>query len=343
MLRHVIAPVRFFSQISNEILRHPRLSSDAARILTWQLSLPQDADESLSRTAERAGIKKAAFNRAKSQLKEEGYVHEWRQQGLRGLWTTVQLVSSVPLTAEEAATVRDGRPTAVCPAAGQPRGPVAGRHPGKTPEGNTSTPPPPFPPAPIPAVEATPGAEATPDAEAAAQEQSQEQPQTQSQPQPQPQTARETSDEARELLDGITALDPRLTVPRGMLPQLVTLVSQWLTLGHTVDDVRAEIGRSLPGRSQAIHRPGGLLRYVLREPRPVPLPAPHRTPPRVTRMRECAGAHVQPRLFAPAGDEELCAACRQGGTPERDRYTASTARGAAAVRAGLSERPALRR
>ncbi|MFJ1545305.1 hypothetical protein [Streptomyces sp. NPDC088246] len=284
--------------MSNEILRHPRLSSDAVRILTWQLSLPQDTDESLSRTADRAGIKKGAFNRAKAQLKEEGYVHEWRQQGLRGLWTTVQLVSSVPLTAEEALAARDGRPTVACPAAGQPRGRVTGRHPEKTPEGNTSD----LPPRSAPEPEAERG--------------------------------------ARELVDSLTALDARLTVPRGMVPQLVALASEWLTLGHTADDVRADIRRSLPGQGQAIHRPGGLLRYVLREPSPVTPPTPP-TPPappsRLSLMRECAGPHVQPLLFTPVGDEELCGSC-QSAAPQRESAAAATVRGAAAVRAGMPGR-----
>ncbi|MDK0522000.1 hypothetical protein [Streptomyces sp. ML-6] len=325
MLRHVIAPLRHFSQISNEILRHPRLSSDAVRILTWQLSLPPGAAESLSRTATRAGIGKGAFNRAKAQLKGEGFVHEWRQQGLRGLWSTVQLVSSVPLTAEEALAVRNGRPTAAertehptaaCPAAGEPKGRGAGRHPEKTTVGNTSTPPPPPPPP------ADSGSE----------------PGSESECEP------ERDREARELVDSITALDPRLTVPRGMVPQLVALASEWLSLGHTADDVRGQVRRGLPGRERAIHRPGGLLRYLLSEPGPVTPPtAPSATPapppPRLPAMRECAGPrHMQPMLFTPEGDEELCAVCRDASPLQESAAVAATARGAAAVRAGLAGR-----
>ncbi|MFB7952161.1 hypothetical protein [Streptomyces sp. NPDC056045] len=236
-------------------------------------------------------------------------MHEWRQQGLRGLWSTVQLVSSVPLTAEEALAVRngrptaamcDGRPTAVCPAAGEPKGRAAGRHPEKIPAGNTSIPPRPAVPAP------------------------------------------ERDREARELVTGITALDPRLTVPRGMVPQLVALASEWLDLGHTADDVRDRVRRGLPGRERAIHRPGGLLRYLLSEPEPVtpPVTPPLASqPPRPAAMRECAGPHhVQPMLFAPEGDEELCAMCRDASPVGESAAMAATARGAAAVRAGLSGR-----
>jgi hypothetical protein len=125
MLRHAIAPARFFTQVPNDIIRHPRLSSDAVRLLTWQLSLPEGADEALSRTAARAGIGKCAFLRAKGELKAEGYLHEWREQGVRGLWSTVQLVSNVPLTGEEAAAVRAPASAAVrAPASAAVRAPA---------------------------------------------------------------------------------------------------------------------------------------------------------------------------------------------------------------------------
>ncbi|MCC3768583.1 hypothetical protein K6I34_000495, partial [Streptomyces sp. UNOC14_S4] len=127
MLRHAIAPARFFSQVPNEIIRHPRLSSDAVRLLSWQLSLPEGADQPLSETAKRAGIKKAGFIRAKRELAAEGYLHEWRRQGTDGRWATTQLISNVPLSAEDAAAVRDGRPAAGIPTAGGPEGRAVGR------------------------------------------------------------------------------------------------------------------------------------------------------------------------------------------------------------------------
>ncbi|MFF2190258.1 hypothetical protein [Streptomyces sp. NPDC058155] len=272
MLRHVIPPARFFSQVSNDIIRHPRLSSDAVRLLTWQLSLPLDAKESLSRTATRAGIKKGAFLRAKGQLKAEGYVHEWRQQGVRGLWSTVQLVSSVPLSEAEAAAARGGgvpvvAPAVSSPAAGRPTGRAAGRHPENTPKGNTSH---------------------HQESEAACDV---------------------ACDEAREAVTDLHRLDRRLRVPRGMLPQLAALASQWLARGHTADGVRTEIRRSLPAGDTCIHSPGGLVRYILREPVAVHVPPPAPVP-RVAQMRECESErHVQPLLFRPVADEAMCPAC----------------------------------
>ncbi|MCC2279113.1 hypothetical protein LKL35_27345 [Streptomyces sp. ET3-23] len=142
MHRHAIPPARFFSQVPNEIIRHPRLSSDAVRLLLWQLSLPDSASEPLYESAQRAGIKKAAFNRAKGQLLTEGYLHEWRRQDGSGRWSRPQVISNVPLTADEAIAVRDGHvreplPTAPKPAVGEPSPRAVGRSPENT-EGNTS-------------------------------------------------------------------------------------------------------------------------------------------------------------------------------------------------------------
>lgn len=130
MLRHAIAPARFFTQVPNEILRHPRLSPAAVRLLLWQLSLPEGVDQPLWQTAQQAGIKKTAFVRAKRELIAEGYVHEWSRQGTAGRWATTQLVSNGPLTAEEALAVRrekEGEPSPVEPAVGEPDAPSVGR------------------------------------------------------------------------------------------------------------------------------------------------------------------------------------------------------------------------
>jgi hypothetical protein len=293
MLRHVIAPVRFFSQLSNEIIRHPRLSSDAVRLLTWQLSLPLDSRQSLSETAARAGIKKCAFQNAKEQLKAEGYVHEWREQAERGHWRTRQLVSSTPLSSHDAARVRDEvitpAPTVGQPAVGEPTGRVVGGHPGNPLELNT--------------------------------------------PQPSPAQLAE----ARQVVDRLERLDPRLRVPRGMLPELAALASDWLAAGFDVDGVREGIRRQLPSRGTEVHHPGGLVRYVLRDVPPLeatPEPPP---PPRVASMIECAGdRHIQPLLFRPVADEDQCPACRQARAEDHAPGEASVAvRGAAAVRAAL--------
>ncbi|MGW4272813.1 hypothetical protein ACWEGQ_10720 [Streptomyces seoulensis] len=286
MYRHHIAPARGFTQFSNDLLRHPRLSSDAIRLLTWQ------------------------------QLKEEGYVHERRVQGPGGLWVTQQLVSNVPLSAAEAAkllgrepigpagpsdvvrTVR-AAPVPACadsaspqlapsprkPAAGAPTPRPADGHPEKDPEGNTSHRP----------------AEPRPEAEGLVAG-------------------------ARVLVAAFPQLSPDLRrVPRAMHGELVRLTIRWLAAGHTAGDIRTHILRGLPDDGTTVHRPGGLLRYLLREVPPV-VPAAHRPrlhrPPaaRLAGLRECEGDHVQATLFRPLGDETRCSRClgRGRSTDARD-------------------------
>ncbi|MYW68468.1 hypothetical protein GTY65_30985 [Streptomyces sp. SID8379] len=285
MLRHAIPPTGSFSQVPNHLIRHPRLSADALRLLLWQLSLPADARDSLSKTAEKAGLGKCAFLRAKRQLKAEGHLHEWRTQGDRGRWETVQLVSSTPLSAEEAVVVRDGEPAGgnpagASPAVGEPTRRAVGRHPGQDPGDNTSNPP---------APEAGEAGEVG------------------------------DGDPAAQFVAGLPELDARLRIPRSMVAELAARVRDWFGRGHTAASLWQHIRRNLPGRLGWIERPGGLLRYVLADVPPVAvaeavhIPVQRQAPvPRVSRMRECEGdGHVQATLFLPGGDDEtLCGACR---------------------------------
>ncbi|WP_426404003.1 hypothetical protein ACN9M0_20415 [Streptomyces sp. R-07] len=286
--RHFNAPSRAFTQFSHEIIRHPRLGSDAVRLLTWQLSLPQGARESLSRTAERARIGACAFTRAKRQLKEEGFVHERRVQIGGGRWVTQQLVSSSPLTAEHAAKLLAGAPVPPVQAAPSPRKPAVGApvvdqpvpsstdgHPKKDPAEDTSN---------LPA-----------DAEA----ESEESPRL---------------EEARALVGALPLLSPALRhIPPGMREELARLAARWLDAGHTSTDIHEHIQRCLPGTGTPVHRPGGLVRYLLRDVPARSLP-PQRTSDesisaRLRGTRECTGDHTQTTLFRPVADETLCTAC----------------------------------
>lgn len=306
--RHHIAPPRAYTQLSHDIIRHPRLSSDAVRLLTWQLSLPQGARESLSHTAERANIGACAFTRAKRQLKDEGFVHERRVQGPGGHWSTQQLVSNVPLTAAEAAKILgrmpvspQAAPSPLIPAVGDPTTPPTDGYPNKTPVENTSHQPP-KPPAPAP----DPEPEALP------------------------------LEEAQALTAAYPHLSPALRhIPRAMHSELTHLTARWLAAGHTPTAIRTHILRALPDDGTLVHRPGGLLRHLLRELPPVPeptpqAPAPDSPPPtgpsgprlssRLTGTRECAGHHVQPMLFRPLADETLCPRCT-GPAPDNPHRT----------------------
>lgn len=304
--RHHIAPPRAFTQFAHDLIRHPRLSSDAVRLLTWQLSLPEGARESLSRTAERARIGACSFTRAKRQLKEEGFVHERRLQGPGGHWVTQQLVSNVPLSAAEAAKVLARMPVHApsaaasaqvapgprIPAVGDPTPRPTDGHPRKDPEGNTSHRP------------------AEPDGTARETPEAAEEPE-----------APGTPDGSRALVAALPGLSPDLRrIPRGMYDELARLVSAWLAAGHTPVGIRTHILRGLPDDGTPVHRPGGLLRYLLRDVPPAPGPgtapadehpasAPARRSNRLAALRECEGDHVQATLFRPVGDETLCRRC----------------------------------
>ncbi|MEW1659023.1 hypothetical protein [Streptomyces sp. NPDC093707] len=333
MLRHAIAPARFFSQVPNEIIRHPRLSSDAVRLLTWQLSLPDGADGPLSVTARRAGIKKSAFIRAKRELSAEGYLHEWRRQGPTGRWSTVQLVSNVPLGPAEAAEVREGRPTGGIPAAGQPTGRAVGRSLENTVE-NT-----PHPPAPdqrqlddqahaLGDPAHTGGQEggrpqnddATPAQEAAAAAA----------------MPRELAERAVQALAAVSRAERRLRLGGRELRQLAPLAGTWLQRGATAGDIRNALVSGLP---ETVHWPAALVRDRLVRKMPDAPPFAYRratgasakppVTPSVAAMRECAGEHLQPLLFRPVAEERRCAACRSE-PPE----TATADDGPAPVSAG---------
>ncbi|UQI48446.1 hypothetical protein M1P56_31055 [Streptomyces sp. HU2014] len=284
MLRHVIAPERFFSQVPNDILRHPRLSAAAVRLLTWQLSLPGDADTSLSETAAQAGIKKTAFIRAKRELIAEGYVHEWRRQSARGRWATTQLVSNVPLSAEEALCLRDGfPPTVAVPAVGQPTPPSVGHHPHNTQE-NTENPL--SQPSPEPAVTATDGV-------------------------PHPLIER-----GGLVIASVSHRDRRLRLTGRDVQQLAALAGEWLLRGATVKDLREALTDGLPDR---VHSPVALIRnrLIRKMPDVASFAAQASAPPPAPQpLRDCAGGCA--RVFRPVAGETRCRDCRREAAEERE-------------------------
>ncbi|MBB5117080.1 hypothetical protein [Streptomyces eurocidicus] len=305
MLRHVIAPARFFSQVPNDLVRHPRLSANAVRLLIWQLSLPDGAaSQPLSVTGERAGIKNATFTRAKRELAAEGYLHEWRAQGEDGRWATRQLVSNVPLTAEDALRVRDGGqpadsgapapattsppPTPPNPAAGEPTPRSVGR-PHKKKEENTSHPPHPL------------------------------------------------AERGAQALAAVSHTERRLRLSGRDVARLAPLAAEWLLRGATLTDLREALTHGLPER---VHSPAGITRDRLlrkmpdRDTGPATPPVP---PPQPLRL--CTGGCG--RMMRPVSDETRCRDCRlkaTGGTASAgapDGAVAATLRGAAAVRESL--------
>ncbi|NYV73200.1 hypothetical protein, partial [Streptomyces sp. UH6] len=279
--RHFIAPLRAYTPFSNEIIRHPRLGSDAHRILTWQLSLPADAGQLLSETAKRCRIGAVAFQRAKRELIEEGFLHERRLQGPGGLWFTQQIVSGEPLSATEAGEIfgrmpvgRKGvarvfpqaGPSDGVPAVGEPGGRRTGGYPSEEdlvektsnhPAGAGGS-----WAAPAPEPEPEPELHAVPDAYEP-EVQAEPQPQDQPPSEPEPEAAPELQQEAREFVRALPRLTPDLYgVPVAIRQELTGLVLRWLEAGHGVGDVRAHLLCGMPADGSVVRRPGGLVRYL---------------------------------------------------------------------------------
>ncbi|MFR9673234.1 hypothetical protein [Streptomyces sp. TR02-1] len=329
MLRHVIPPAHSYAQIPNAILRHPRLSSDAKTLLTWQLSLPPGEKQCLSDTARRAGIKKCAFQKAKRQLLEEGFLHQWTTRVDGGRFVTVQLVSNTALDPGEALAVRDGDravhgaalpgrgadvpPGAARPTAGGPTGPPVGRPPKRN-TGRKTTPPtgpgtepaggPPQSVSPDPDVRSGTGRDGVP----------QDAPADDAAPASAPHAA------AEALLLSLRRIDPQLAMPVRTARSWAPLAAKWLASGLSELRIRQALTDGLADA----RRPLGALRWRLQHALPeVPAPVAARAPtapapePRVARMRECLARHTQPRLFTPppGSDETLCPDCRAPDEP----------------------------
>lgn len=296
MLRHAIAPAHSFAQIPNVILRHPRLSSDAKNLLNWQLSLPSDEKQCLSETAAKAGIRKCAFQKAKRQLLDEGFLHEWTVRKDGGRFATVQLIANTALSAKEALAVRDGlrptpggarltagaeerkRPSAAEPAAGEPTGPSVGRQPQENTRENTSQ----------PTGSVHESAAEVPGGLAAAE----------------------------ALLLSVAKLDPQFAMSARTARRWAPLMAKWLDSGLSPLRIRHTLTEGL----ESARKPLGALRWRLEHalpevpPPPAPSPAEPAAPApevRVSGMRECEGSHTYPRLFTPppGSDEKLCSAC----------------------------------
>ncbi|WP_217222076.1 hypothetical protein [Streptomyces anulatus] len=126
MLWHAIAPSRRYTKASHDVVRHPRLSSDAKVLILYVQGLPDGGtDLALSEHARKLDIKGRAYQRAKEQLLQSGFVHERRVVGERGRWVTQQVFSNVPLADAEVSPLWCGvgvapSPSARFPTVGQP-------------------------------------------------------------------------------------------------------------------------------------------------------------------------------------------------------------------------------
>ncbi|MEV6259482.1 hypothetical protein AB0M42_01755 [Streptomyces sp. NPDC051784] len=291
MLWNVIAPSRGYTKAANELVRTPRLSSDAKILLLYVQGLPDDRrDVALSEHARTLGITGRAYQKAKKLLVTCGYLHEWRRQGGRGFWTTEQLLSNVPLTPEQATGARAGKsatspeapivsPGERYPTVGEPGSrDIGGQKPEEEERGKNT----PHPPTETHAEET--GLEPS-EAESA---------------------------EAERVLLSLrhTHRSLRLGVPEAR--KLVKLAVVWLRRGVTAAEMRRVLTGDLPGKG--VRSAVGFLRHRLlakMPEEPAPVPPPVQAPP-VPPLRSCT-APGDEHLFRPLPgeeDETLCGPCR---------------------------------
>lgn len=313
MLRHVIAPPAGWTKAPHTLVRDRRMNSDAKILLLYVQGLPATAtDRPLSELARKLDMKGLPYQRAKKQLVEHGYVHEWRSQGDGGRWRTDQLFTNTPLTSAEARIVR----AAMEPDGGRPPESVAAPLPDLV-----AAPPPPstrYPTVGGPTPRTAGGYEPEedhsdrttphPPSEAERPRKRAAAPEPDSvEAVPAPHPASQLAKAERLLLSlRHTRRDLLLGVREARA--LAVEAVKWLEGGLPEGDLRQALLADPP--ENGVRSAVGFLRHRLIRKCPVtPLPAPPPAPP-VRELTACAGPGGE-HLFRPLGDETECVDCRR--------------------------------
>ncbi|MET7339883.1 hypothetical protein ACIOEZ_01030 [Streptomyces sp. NPDC087866] len=287
MLRHAISPSYGYVKAAHDIVRHSRLSSDAKLLILYVQGLPERrTGEALSDHAKKLGIKGRAYQKAKGQLKEAGFVHEWRRQGERGLWVTDQLFSNVPLTDEEARRCREAETRAVpgerLPAVGDPGSRPVGGHPPAVEDCGENYPHPPS--------EAPASAPARPEPEEPADELA-------------PPDAEVAV--AESVLASLRHASPQLHLGVREARSLAGAAADWLRRGVKAAELRLALVSELP--ADGVRSAYGFVRHRLVQKLPeVPVPAAPVVAPR--QPVPCEGDGPE-HVFRPRADQTVCGPC----------------------------------
>ncbi|MFF1921297.1 hypothetical protein ACFVW8_12075 [Streptomyces sp. NPDC058221] len=322
MLFHAIPPSYGYVKASHAVIRHPRLGNDAKVLITYVQGLPPGrADQALSDHAKRIGITGRAYQRAKEQLKKDGFVFEWRRQGDGGLWVTDQVVSNVPLSADEARRFRDARaespqvgPSSHYPAVGHPGTRSAGGYlPTDEEREKNSSHPPSKAAEEFEAAGEVETAEATEAAEVAAEVVEVAERQA---PDARPDAERDPEVvEAEHVLLSLRHASPQLHLGVREARSLAEAAADWLRRGVQAAELRLALVSELP--SSGVRSAVGFLRYRLLQK----LPEPVQSVEPVERAAEPAPVVPAPRppitcegrgwehVFRPQGDETVCPPC----------------------------------
>ncbi|GAA3484313.1 hypothetical protein [Streptomyces yanii] len=289
MLRHVIAPSRRFTKASHDVVRHPRLSSDAKILLLYVQGLPEETPcKPLSELAQKLGIKGRAYQKAKEQLVARGYVHEWRSQGDRGRWVTEQLVANTPLASEQAEHLRGAAspttppPSTQIPTVGEPAARTVGGYQPVEDHSDKTTPHPP--------------SEAEPTTD----------------PNPEPKAGPADSlqlERAERVLLSLRHTRRELHLGMREARALAVEAVKWLERGLSESDLRQALLAERP--EGGVRSAVGFLRYRLVQKLPAE-PAPPSLPhlPSPAALVVCSSPGEE-HVFRPLGDETECAPCRQ--------------------------------
>ncbi|MFJ6609941.1 hypothetical protein ACIQPT_06635 [Streptomyces sp. NPDC091289] len=314
MLWHAIAPSRRYTKASHDVVRHPRLGSDAKILILYVQGLPDDGtDLALSEHARKLGIKGRAFQRAKEQLVMCGFVHEERTVGERGRWVTHQLFANVPLGEAEAHALWSdagvcfgggSSPSAHSPTVGQPTTRTVGHQlPVDEEQGKNSSHPP------VEAPNADPATDAKVPVGAL--------------------TAEEA--EAERVLLSLRHASAELRLGVLQARSLVAQAVEWMRRGVSGGELRRVLSSNLP--PDGVRSAVGFLRYRMElmmpeavlpapargveleakaEPPSVPPAGPRYVAPLVT----CAGPGTE-HVFRAMAEETECPDCQQAAAWER--------------------------
>ncbi|MFD7065800.1 hypothetical protein ACFV97_01025 [Streptomyces sp. NPDC059913] len=277
MFWHAIAPSRRYTKASHDVVRHPRLNSDAKILLLYVQGLPeQEVEKALSDHAKSLGISGRAYQRAKKQLIASGFVHEWKRQGRRGYWVTDQLFANISLTEEQAKAVRNDRvgdvvrsavdPGAQEPTVGRPRGrETGGYEPVEEELGKNYSHP--------------------------------------------PSELAEVAESERVLLS-LRHAHPQLHLGVREARGLAEAAAEWIRRGVSTADLRRALTSELP--REGVRSAVGFLRHRLVQKLPAPAApavAPVSAPPARELMACQAEGAVEEHVFRPFGDETVCGPC----------------------------------
>ncbi|WLQ35425.1 hypothetical protein P8A18_19230 [Streptomyces castrisilvae] len=296
MLWHAISPSYGYVKAAHDIVRNPKLSSDAKILITYVQGLPERrAGMALSDHAKRLGIKGRAYQKAKEQLKGCGFVHEWRRQGEGGLWVTDQLFSNVPLTDHEARRLRDANaqvaPGDQYPTVGDPGTRSIGGYQPEVEEREKNFS---HPPSEAPAAEPAEPAEPAESAESAEPLESAE---------PAEPVARAPEVvEAERVLLSLRHASPQLHLGVREARTLSGAAADWLRRGVKAAELRLALVSELP--ADGVRSAFGFVRHRLvqklpEEPAYAPAVRPH---------VPCEGGGPE-HVFRPRADETVCPTC----------------------------------